>query len=147
MLSRLYEYELRRKLGRMKERCTNKNRHNYYRYGERGITVCDEWNNSFDNFYKWAIENGYKTGLSIERIDNNIGYNPDNCKWIELSQQGKNRSSSWLIEYNGKTQCLLDWSKELGFKRTTIQNRMNNGLTFEEALVMPLRTSFKNYLK
>lgn len=141
-MARLYEKELRNKLHRMKDRCTNKNRHNYYLYGGKGITVCEEWNNSFDAFYNWAINSGYKSGLSIERKNNNDGYNPSNCEWIPLNQQGKNRTSSWMIEYNGKTQCLLDWSKELSFKRTTIQNRMNHGLTFEEALNMPLRKRF-----
>ena len=127
-------------------RCTCEYRHNYYAYGGRGISVCDEWTESFENFYSWSIDNGYEKGLSIERIDNDKGYSPDNCRFIPLCEQGKNRRSSKMIMYNGKTQCLYDWCRELGLVRTTIQNRMYHGLTFEEAITMPLRKRFDKLL-
>lgn len=77
----------------MKNRCKNQNSGSYKNYGARGITVCPEWE-EFDAFYAWAIASGYQEGLSIDRIDNNKGYSPDNCEWADRSQQMKNRRHS-----------------------------------------------------
>lgn len=77
----------------MKERCNNPNNNRYYRYGARGIKLCSEWECSFETFYKWAIDNGYKDDLSIERKDNDLGYCPENCCWIPLKDQAKNKGS------------------------------------------------------
>lgn len=119
----------------MKERCYNKNRHNYHRYGGRGIEVCDEWLNDKLSFINWSIEHGFEESLTLERINNDLGYSPDNCKWIPANKQQNNRCTSMLITYNGKTQYLSWWAKELNFKRTTIQRRLKIGMTFEEALI------------
>lgn len=81
----------------MRERCLNKNHTHYKNYGGRGITVCDEWNdadNGFINFYNWAMNNGYKEGLTIERINVNGNYEPSNCTWIPLSEQNKNKTNT-----------------------------------------------------
>ena len=75
----------------MKARCDQPNNNRYYRYGARGIKVCDEWHESFEAFYDWAIENGYRDDLTIERKKNNLGYSPENCCWIPLSEQAKNK--------------------------------------------------------
>ena len=77
--------------GMMKQRCFNEKASGYERYGGRGIKVCDEWAKSSDAFYKWAMENGYKEGLQIDRIDNNGDYSPDNCRWVTLAENLKNR--------------------------------------------------------
>ena len=74
----------------MKSRCYNQNREDYKDYGERGITICDEWLNDFVSFYNWAIENGYKDGLEIDRRDNNLGYTPSNCRFVNRTIQTRN---------------------------------------------------------
>lgn len=75
----------------MKSRCYNPQSHKYPLYGARGITVCDEWKNSFQAFYEWAIANGYSDDLSIDRIDNDRGYSPNNCRWSTVTEQNRNR--------------------------------------------------------
>lgn len=110
----------------MKSRCYNKTATRYERYGGRGIFVCDEWKNNFMNFYNWACNNGYIEGLSIERIDINDGYYPQNCKWITKSEQSKNTCRTHLITYNHETKCVEDWCKELGLKSNTILERAKN---------------------
>lgn len=74
----------------MKQRCNNKNNAHYKDYGERDISVCDEWNNNFLSFYSWALENGYQENLTIDRENNNLGYFPDNCRWVEKTTQSRN---------------------------------------------------------
>ena len=117
----------------MKQRCSNPHNKSYKNYGARGISVCDEWINSYPAFYEWAIKSGYKKGLTIERIDNNKDYSPENCKWISKAAQSKNRRNVIVITYKGKTQCLADWARELGISRATIKSRLDQGRTVEEA--------------
>ena len=115
----------------MRERCTNPNNKSYHRYGGRGITVCEEWND-FSLFRKWAIENGYKAKLTIDRINNEKGYMPGNCRWVDHKTQNRNYSRNHLITYMGKTQCITDWAEEYGINRATILFRLNKGKTLEE---------------
>ena len=75
----------------MHNRCYQKSYHAYNHYGGRGITICDEWLHDFQTFFNWAIENGYKDNLSIDRIDNEKGYSPDNCRWVTMEEQNKNK--------------------------------------------------------
>lgn len=75
----------------MRMRCKNPNSSNYSNYGGRGIDVCKEWNDSFEPFYKWAIENGYKEGLTIDRINNDGNYEPGNCRWATHKEQAANK--------------------------------------------------------
>ena len=85
----------------MKQRCTNPKNKSYSNYGGRGISMCNEWLNNPDAFIEWAIANGYNDGLTIDRIDNNRNYSPENCRWIPSSIQSSNRRSCIHIEYNG----------------------------------------------
>ena len=78
----------------MKNRCLNPKTPFFKNYGGRGISICDDWLNNFDRFYKWALENGYKENLTIDRIDNDKGYYPLNCRWATYKQQRANQRKS-----------------------------------------------------
>lgn len=107
----LCESKIYKKHRGMKERCFNKKCSSYKNYGGRGIIMCDEWRNDFMSFYNWAMDNGYKEGLSLERIDVNGNYCPENCTWIPLREQGKNKRSNIRIKFMGKEYILADLSK------------------------------------
>ena len=108
----------------MKQRCYNPKRKSYVDYGGRGITICDEWLNNPDLFYKWALENGYSENLTIDRIDNNKGYCSNNCRWATQKQQSINKRSTILITYNGKAQTLIDWANEYGHDVGLLRDRL-----------------------
>lgn len=109
----------------MKTRCYNKNFHKYRRYGGRGITVCEEWKNSFIEFRKWALDNGYAEDLTIDRIDNNGNYEPSNCRWVSIKTQANNRSSCHYITYQGETHTIAEWANIKGLKFNTLISRLN----------------------
>ena len=118
----------------MKCRCYNKNSTSYKYYGARGIGLCDEWKNDFKAFYEWSIINGYKEDLTIDRIDPNGDYEPLNCRWVDMNTQNNNRRDSVIIEYNGKSQTLSQWAKELNINYATLRNRINQlGWSIEKA--------------
>lgn len=98
----------------IKKRCNNENSKSYYRYGGRGIKICPEWENDFMSFYEWAIYNGYNDNLSIDRIDVNGDYCPENCRWVSMREQCKNKRTNIFIEHNGETKILSEWCKEYG---------------------------------
>lgn len=117
----------------MKHRCTGKYDHTQT-YLEKGITVCDEWKNSFEKFY--ADMGDCPEGYTLDRIDNNLGYYKDNCRWTTWSEQSKNRGDfNDYFEHDGEILTLKDWSKKLNIKYTTLYQRIyRSGLTFEEAI-------------
>ncbi len=117
----------------MKKRCYNKNSPRYYDYGGRGIAVCDEWLNDFMNFYHWSMDHGYRDELTIDRIDNDKGYSPGNCQFIDKKAQNKNRRSSINITFNNETRCLKDWCERLGLKYITTRWRIQHGWPIEKA--------------
>lgn len=122
----------------MRTRCNNPHRKSYARYGGRGIKVCEEWDNSFESFYYWAIHNGYKDNLTLDRIDNNGNYEPSNCRWVDYFVQANNRSNNHIITYKGKTQTLQQWANELGMNDRIIRDRiMKLGWCIEEAFETP----------
>lgn len=110
----------------MKARCNCKTHHRYKDYGARGINIYNEWKN-FENFYEWAIQNGYQENLTIDRIDNNGNYEPNNCIWIPLSKQAYNKRDSLLFDINGEQKCLAEICKEYNVKYTTIYRRITIG--------------------
>lgn len=98
----------------MMRRCEDEKSERYYTYGERGISVCDEWHD-FRDFAKWAVENGWKRGLSIERKELNGNYCPENCTFITMAEQAKNKTSNIRIVIDGDDQCLSEWCRRLNF--------------------------------
>lgn len=139
----LTETRLYRVWGNMKTRCYNKRNRNYARWGARGITVCDEWRSDFQAFYDWAMANGYEDGLSIDRIDNDRGYSPDNCRWATPEQQANNTRKTTSIECNGEAYTLAQWSKKLGIDKTTLFYRLKR-LPPEAAFTMPIQNPLDN---
>lgn len=111
----------------MKDRCYNLNASNYLQYGGRDIAICDEWLNDFQAFYDWAILNGYKDNLSIDRVDNDGNYEPSNCRWVDVKTQCRNRRSNIFVEYEGKMLCLTDVAKILDIPCRALQKRYKRG--------------------
>lgn len=111
----------------MKRRCYDVKRKEYKNYGGRGIEVCDEWANNFSAFYTWALENGYNNALTIERNDVNGNYEPSNCRWATKKEQANNRRDNQFLTYNGKTQTIAQWAKELNINQNTLRNRIQKG--------------------
>ena len=125
----------------MLDRCADKT--NIY-YGGRGISVCDEWSNSFQNFYDWAMSNGYRDDLTIDRKDNDGNYCPENCRWATWYEQAHNRHPNYTfcekkkIEIDGERKTFAEWCEFYGYTPPAISYRMKTyGLTVEEALKMP----------
>lgn len=109
----------------MKARCTNESVSEYKNYGGRGITVCDEWRNSFIAFYEWAMANGYNENLQIDRKDVNGNYEPSNCRWVTRKENCNNRTNSHYITHNGETHTISEWARIKGIKRATLSYRIN----------------------
>lgn len=135
---------LRKIWSSMRERCYY-DKHPYYStYGGRGIQVCEEWKD-YLTFAKWAFRNGYEPSLTIDRIDNDKGYCPDNCRWVDMKAQQNNKRSNRIIEYNGKLFTLTQLSELTGIKKTTLKERLNMGWTVDEAINRPVRLRTKGY--
>lgn len=126
----------------MKARCFTKTSHKYTRYGGRGITMCEEWKNDFAQFYDWSIEHGYQDNLSIDRIDNNGNYCPDNCRWVTPTEQSNNTSKNVLIEYKGETGTLSQMARKYGLKPTVVSKRLKRGWSIKRTLETPIITTF-----
>lgn len=115
----------------MKQRCYCVSCTCYKYYGGRGITVCDEWKNDFSAFKKWALENGYSDSLTIDRINVNGNYEPNNCRWATKAQQSRNTRRTHFLTYNGITKCLTDWADFLNVNRGTFISGIGRGRTLE----------------
>ncbi len=108
----------------MKQRCLNPKCKAYKWYGARGISVSDSWRKSFLNF---VADMGMKPeGYSLERVDNNLGYSKENCRWITMWEQARNRRSNHVIEYQGRSQIVQDWSDELGISTQVFKWRLKH---------------------
>lgn len=112
--------------GNIKYRCNNPKSKDYANYGGRGITICDEWANSYEAFHNWAIENGYREGLQIDRIDNNMGYSPDNCRWTTPKVNSNNRRNRRTVEFNGREMTITEIAKITGIPWQTLYKRSND---------------------
>ena len=120
-------------------------KHPYFAdYGGRGITVCVEWHN-YVTFRDWAKSNGYSEQLTIDRIDNEKGYAPDNCKWSTMKEQQNNKRNNHYLTWNGETRNITGWSEITGIKKTTIRERINSGWSIEKTLTTPVRQRTRGY--
>lgn len=130
-------------------RCRTSTHSLFPNYGGRGITICSEWLN-YDNFRKWAMENGYdmfaKRGeCTIDRIDNNKGYSPDNCRWANSIMQSRNKRNNRIIEYNGESHTLVEWAEIIGMNPNTLHARLTYlGWSVPMALTTPTHSEFNS---
>lgn len=123
----------------MKQRCYDKKQSHYHLYGGRGISICDEWISNPVEFYRWAYANGYKRGLSIDRIDNNKGYYPENCRFIKKEEQSSNRRTNRYITIDGEVDIMTGWCRRFGISRNTVKSRIARGYSEIEALTKPIQ--------
>jgi hypothetical protein len=119
----------------MVQRCTNENHKSYYRYGGRGISVCAEWLKSFQNFYDDMGEK--PSGLQLDRIDNNLGYSKDNCRWVTVEANANNRECSRNITFEGETLSVAQWSRRIGSSRQALRHRLERGWSIQDAITVP----------
>jgi hypothetical protein len=125
----------------MLKRCSNRNNKDYKNYGDRGITVCERWldkENGFKNFLEDMGEPSSKHH-SIDRINNDLGYYKENCRWATSKEQARNTSRSRIIVFNEKTQCVSDLANDHNINKNVLGYRLNNGWSIEEALNTPIR--------
>lgn len=116
--------------GNMIQRCRNPIRSEFKNYGKRGISVCEDWLSSFEAFHEWAMSHGYTEGLTIDRIDPNGNYCPENCRWVTMKEQGENRRNSVHVIRNGDKKTLKQIADELGIHYTTAYRRYKEGRLF-----------------
>ena len=132
--------KLRKVFNSIRQRCLNPNNHDFYLYGARGITICDEWLDKQDGvvaFVQWALKNGYKEGLSIDRIDNSKNYSPDNCRWVDYKTQARNTRINHLVTYEGETHCIAEWAEIKGVNYQFLLRRINSGWSIKDAFTIP----------
>lgn len=117
----------------MKSRCSNPHTHSFKDYGGRGISICDEWHD-FRNFQDWAIKNGYKEGLQIDRIDVNGNYEPCNCRWVDIITQARNKRNNHKVEWRGAVYTLSQIERMTGVDHRLIGKRLKRGWDVERAI-------------
>lgn len=113
-------------------RCNNPKSKDYQNYGGRGITVCKEWENDYQSFKKWSLENGYEEHLTIDRIDVNGNYEPNNCRWVSLLEQENNRRDSVYLSFNGLTKTASQWARILEIKPSRLYYMKRKGKSDDE---------------
>lgn len=126
----------------MKNRCYNPKVRSYADYGSKGIIICQEWNDSFEAFYNWAMSSGYDEDApfmecTIDRIDVNGNYEPSNCRWVDKKIQANNKSNNFYITFNNQRKTACEWSDIYGVPSKTIKRRIKDGWNVETALTLP----------
>lgn len=127
----------------MLKRCYDPNAINYRDYGGRGIRVCEEWRTDAKAFYDWAIAHGWSEGLSLDRIDNDGDYCPENCRWATVKEQSHNKRNNLRLTFNGETKIAAEWADELNIPCKTLYERLRRGWSVEDALTCPVRKRSK----
>lgn len=130
----------------MKERCYNSNHSAFKGYGDRGITICDEWLKDVAVFAKWALENGWRQGLQIDRINNDLGYSPSNCRVVTAKINMRNKRGIKTLTYNGETRPLVEWAEKFSLSIFTLRNRIDRGWEIHRALTRPIDKSKNRYI-
>lgn len=128
----------------MRQRCNNPNNQDYHSYGSRGIKVCNEWEQSYSTFKKWVIENGWNPNItqreqSIDRIDVNGNYEPDNCRWVDEITQARNKRNNVWVDFRGKKELLIKIGEEYNIPTKLIHQRYYRDNKRGEDLIAPLR--------
>lgn len=137
--------KLRKKWYAMKQRCSNPNLNSYKYYGKKGIKVCDEWKTNFENFYLWSLSNGYKKGLTLDRIDNSKNYEPNNCRYADVFTQANNTTKNVFYEYKGEFVTLGTLSKKYKINYKLLFSRIHKQhMSIENALTLPQRRTYNN---
>lgn len=133
--------QLYRKWASMRSRCNSPSHAAYADYGGRGIKVCEEWLHDYPAFRDWAYANGFEPHLSIDRIDNDGGYSPANCRWVTATVNNRNRRNSIWITAFGETKTIADWTMDsrCTVNGSTISRRINKGWSSEAAILTPKR--------
>lgn len=128
----------------MKDRCSESAKGTWRgrNYADRGITVCEEWKD-FQAFAKWATENGYQDNLTIDRIDNDGNYEPNNCRWATTKEQANNKRTSRFVEYQGNRYTTSELAELIGISKRTLITRLNNGWSVNDAVEKPVRARMK----
>lgn len=126
----------------IKQRCENEKNKRYKDYGGRGIRLCNEWKR-FEPFYSWAIKEGYKPGLDIDRIDNNSGYSPQNCRFVTRRENCLNKRDNVYVYAFGRKKTISEWQDETGLPRNVIQKRIKRGWDHEISVCAPLKTRIR----
>ena len=123
----------------MRDRCKNKQNSRFSMYGGRGIEVCEAWDESFTTFRDWALRSGYQESLTIDRINNDHGHSPENCRWATLKTQANNRRNSHYIKFRGECKTISQWAETLDIPEGTLRSRIWNGWPTAKALTKPVR--------
>ena len=136
------ERRLYRVLQDMKSRCYNPKNRNFKNYGGKGIKICEQWLNNYLEFEKWAFANGYDENAergkcTIDRIDNKKDYCPENCRWVDMKTQHRNKVQNVYVTANGETLTLMDWSKKLGVRFGFLQQRKARGWSDNDIINVP----------
>lgn len=131
----------------MHYRCNNHKFHEYHNYGGRGIHVCEEWTgvDGYFRFKEWALKNGYDKHLTIDRINVDGNYEPQNCRWITKAKQNTNKRTNVLVEFNGEVKSLAEWSEVYNIPYKTLHRRLKLGWSIENAITRPIRVA--NHIK
>lgn len=130
----MHKYSTYRAWEHMRHRCTNSNNPQYKDYGGRGIVVCAAWSR-FENFF--ADMGECPPGLTLDRIDNDKNYEPDNCRWVTRKVQARNRRTNVLIEFHGEKLCVAEWAERFGICRTLVRSRLRAGWTMDQIASTP----------
>lgn len=127
----------------MKTRCYSSHSKDYKNYGGRGVKICEEWLD-YKYFREWSLSSGYIEGLTIDRMDNDGNYEPNNCKWLTMAEQQRNKRNNRIITYNGESLTLVEWGEKCHIHPDRIGARLNSGWSVEDSLFTKVKSPVKN---